>query len=355
MSKTKLVFLQAAALSSIAAAAWFITAAVPLHAQTQTASDDVGVTVNVNAPLIHRSPIAYPGPALAKGIQGTIVVQVHLDGNGEVTDDTILSGPDELRRGVQQSILNWHFDKSVASTTQVVNVSFVKTPESATPMVVSPAEPVVMPPTPNTLVRSASRPVPQIMLGSIPESTKVQTIEVMGLSDAAKSQLLSQLPVHVGDIYSPELASQLRTAVRAFDEHLQVSGTGAAGSGAWTFIIRAPEPSAFTPAPKITATTGAVKIGASVMSAALIQPVTKPVYPPLAKMARQQGTVQFAATVGPDGKMAELKFISGPPLLVQAATDAVKTWTYKPTLLNGQAVPVETTIDVNFTLSDGGQ
>ncbi len=69
-------------------------------------------------------------------------MQVHLDANGEVTDDSILSGPDELRRGVQQSILNWHFDKSVASTTQVVNVSFVKTPESTTPMVVSPAEPV---------------------------------------------------------------------------------------------------------------------------------------------------------------------------------------------------------------------
>ncbi len=71
-------------------------------------------------------------------------------------------------------------------------------------------------------------------------------------------------------------------------------------------------------------------------------------------MARQQGTVQFAATVGPDGKMAELKFISGPPLLVQAATDAVKTWSYQPTILNGQPVPVQTTIDVSFTL-DGDQ
>ncbi len=160
MSKTKMVFVQAAALSMMAAAAWFITAAVPLHAQTQTASDDVGVTVNVNAPLLHRSPIAYPGPALSKGIQGTVVVQVHLDANGEVTDDAILSGPDELRRGVQQSVLNWHFDKSVGSTTQVVNISFVKTPESATPMVVTPAEPVLMAPTPGTLVRSAPSTVP---------------------------------------------------------------------------------------------------------------------------------------------------------------------------------------------------
>src|SRR6185437_6565498 len=202
MSKTKLVFVQAAALSMVAAAAWFITAAAPLHAQTQTASDDVGVTVNVNAPLMHRSPITYPGPALSKGIQGTVVVQVHLDGNGEVTDDTILSGPDELRRGVQQSILNGHFDKSAASTTQGVNISFVKTPESAMPAVVSPAEPVLG----GIGAVPALRPA-QVsgnrQLSPVPDTTrKVDNIEVIGLSDAAKAQLLAQLPVHVGDLYS---------------------------------------------------------------------------------------------------------------------------------------------------------
>lgn len=354
MSNTRLVFVQAAALSTMAAAAWFITAAFPLHAQAQTASDDVGVTVNANAPLIHRSPIAYPGPALAKGIQGTVVVQVHLDSNGEVTDDTILSGPDELRRGVQQSVLNWHFDKSVASTTQVVNISFVKTPESTTPMVVSPTEPIAMPATPTTVVRTAPAVRPQVFLGGGepgPE-TKITAIDVVGLSDDAKAQLLAHLPVHAGDLYSRDVAGRLATAVHEFDEHLLVNGTG--NSGGWTFIIRAPEPAAFTPAPKITASTSAVHVGANVMAANLIQPVTKPVYPPLAKMARQQGTVKFEATVGTSGAISDLTLISGPPLLVQAATDAVKTWSYKPTLLNGEAVPVQTTIDVSFTL-DGDQ
>jgi protein TonB len=78
----------------------------------------------------------------------------------------------------------------------------------------------------------------------------------------------------------------------------------------------------------------------------------KPIYPPLAKMARQQGTVKFEATISKEGTIEELKLISGPPLLVQAAQDAVKQWRYKPTLLNGEPVEVLTTIDVNFSLSN---
>jgi protein TonB len=77
----------------------------------------------------------------------------------------------------------------------------------------------------------------------------------------------------------------------------------------------------------------------------------KPLYPPLAKAARVQGTVRFTATISKEGKIDNLALVSGPPLLVQAAMEAVRQWEYKPTLLNGEAVEVITTIDVNFTLS----
>jgi len=77
----------------------------------------------------------------------------------------------------------------------------------------------------------------------------------------------------------------------------------------------------------------------------------KPVYPPLAKAARVQGTVKFQATISKDGTIENLQLLSGPPLLVQAAMQAVQQWQYKPTLLNGDPVEVITTIDVNFTLS----
>ena len=78
----------------------------------------------------------------------------------------------------------------------------------------------------------------------------------------------------------------------------------------------------------------------------------QPVYPPLAKQANVQGAVHFTAIIGKDGTIQNLQLVSGHPLLVSAAQEAVKQWQYKPTLLNGEPVEVVTVIDVNFTLSN---
>ena len=93
-----------------------------------------------------------------------------------------------------------------------------------------------------------------------------------------------------------------------------------------------------------------IRVGGQVQQANLIrQP--KPIYPPLAKQARIQGVVRFNAIIGKDGTIQNLQLMSGHPLLVPAAEEAVKQWLYKPTLLNGEPVEVATVIDVNFTLS----
>ncbi len=93
-----------------------------------------------------------------------------------------------------------------------------------------------------------------------------------------------------------------------------------------------------------------IRVGGQVQQANLIrQP--KPIYPPLAKQARIQGVVRFNAIIGKDGTIQNLQLISGHPLLVPAAEEAVKQWLYRPTLLNGEPVEVATVIDVNFTLS----
>jgi len=93
-----------------------------------------------------------------------------------------------------------------------------------------------------------------------------------------------------------------------------------------------------------------IRVGGQVQQANLIrQP--KPIYPPLAKQARIQGVVRFEAIIGKDGTIQNLRLVSGHPLLVPAAQEAVKQWLYKPTLLNGEPVEVATVIDVNFTLS----
>jgi protein TonB len=93
-----------------------------------------------------------------------------------------------------------------------------------------------------------------------------------------------------------------------------------------------------------------IRVGGNVQAANLIRKVI-PVYPALAKQARIQGTVKFQAIIGKDGTIQNLQLVSGHPLLVASAQQAVSQWVYRPTLLNGEPVEVVTTIDVNFTLS----
>lgn len=78
-----------------------------------------------------------------------------------------------------------------------------------------------------------------------------------------------------------------------------------------------------------------------------------PAYPAIAKAAQIQGTVVLGATISKEGLIQDLKVVSGPPMLQGAAMDAVRTWRYKPYLLNGEPVQVETQINVVFSLGTG--
>jgi periplasmic protein TonB len=77
----------------------------------------------------------------------------------------------------------------------------------------------------------------------------------------------------------------------------------------------------------------------------------EPVYPPLAKMARIQGSVVLVAVISKAGTIDNLHAVSGPPMLVPAAVAAVSQWRYRPYILNSEPIEVETQITVNFLLS----
>lgn len=77
----------------------------------------------------------------------------------------------------------------------------------------------------------------------------------------------------------------------------------------------------------------------------------EPIYPPLARTARIQGAVVLEAVIGKDGTMQRLQVISGHPMLAPAAVEAVRQWRYRPYILNGEAIEVETQITVNFILN----
>ena len=107
-----------------------------------------------------------------------------------------------------------------------------------------------------------------------------------------------------------------------------------------------------TAMPKV-ATPQRVRVSAGVTQGLKIKNVT-PVYPQMAKIARVQGPVVLAAIIGKDGSIQNLHVIStASPLLNQAAMDAVKQWRYRPYILNGEPVEVDTQITVNFSLSGG--
>jgi protein TonB len=76
----------------------------------------------------------------------------------------------------------------------------------------------------------------------------------------------------------------------------------------------------------------------------------QPVYPPIARSARVQGTVVLNALISRTGKVTDVKVVSGPPMLRQSAIDAVRTWQYKPYTLNNEPVEINTTVNVVFSL-----
>ncbi len=126
----------------------------------------------------------------------------------------------------------------------------------------------------------------------------------------------------------------------------QMGVAGGAGSGppaAWLGAMRSAAPA---PPP---AAAGMIRVGGEVQAARCMA-CPPPRYPALARMAGVSGVVALAAVIGTDGRVTQLRLLSGPPLLVAAALRAVRGWRYRPTQLNGTPVSVKTAIRVAFRL-----
>lgn len=87
-----------------------------------------------------------------------------------------------------------------------------------------------------------------------------------------------------------------------------------------------------------------------VQAAMLIRRI-EPIYPPLARQIRREGRVELHAIIASDGTIQSLEVVNGDPLFIESALSAVREWRYRPTILDGQAVEVDTQITVIYTLS----
>jgi protein TonB len=116
-------------------------------------------------------------------------------------------------------------------------------------------------------------------------------------------------------------------------------------------LVRTLGPVALPKSPaKAEAQEHVVVVGGNVQAAKLMRQV-QPVYPALARQTRVQGVVTLEAIIATDGTIQHLRVLNGHPLLAPSAVQAVQQWMYSPTVFNGKAVEVKTTIEVRFTLS----
>jgi TonB family protein len=351
-----------AALLTVRLAVWMFPMQAPAQSPSRAfvATDGPGVVVEPGAKLLHRSPVFYPNGV---STTGTVVVESTVNAKGEVTDAHVLSGPDELRHAALSSVLNWHFspDGGLPPTVQSV-IRFEAAPST----------------------NSATMTAATTGKTSAPRATNwyLKSIDTSTLPDELAQKVAAALPVHIGDAFGGDDFHRAQAAIGEVDEHLVMALNGTPPDARLTIRLRLqPAPiirgvtegiiggvpggvagriiqevgpesppvamvSIPNPAPGVTR----LRIGGSVAAANLIRKVV-PMYPPLAKQARIQGTVRFTALIGTDGSVASLQLVEGHPLLVEAARDAVSQWQYTPTLMNGTAAEVVTQIDVNFTLS----
>lgn len=173
---------------------------------------------------------------------------------------------------------------------------------------------------------------------SLPQHAAVQNVRPVQIDEAFT--VPRALPGHI---------HLIRDAAPPGIVDAEPMGSGQSGPLNGLFGSGAPVPA--TPHVLAPKPQGSVRLSAGVAAGRLLAPI-HPVYPQIAIAARAQGTVTLAATISKDGMIENLRVVSGPPLLRQAAVDAVSKARYVPYRLNDEPVEVETTINVVFTMGN---
>jgi protein TonB len=195
--------------------------------------------------------------------------------------------------------------------------------------------PAMLPQMVNTWLVEAPAPPP----AEEPKPVVQQAHPTASTSEIYENRILAPRQIPRGVWISPTMEPPLPPGTIGLGGPVAAPGTGCdpfnCGHGTQPVVQRAP---------------ATQHISKGVMEGMLLNKVL-PVYPPLALAMRVGGRVELQATISRSGTIENLRVTSGPAVLQQAAIDAVKQWRYRPYLLNGDPVEVETTIEVNFALN----
>lgn len=303
MSRFRLLISYGAAVVLTAGLGYFMTTSFPLAGAPQIQHQ--GITVH-GAELVFGTPAVYPATARRAGVEGPVTLEVTIAGNGEVADARVISGAQELRKAALDAVLQWQF-KAGGGVAQVVMEMR------------APAEDVRRP------------------------KTKVVAITV---SPLITGPLAETLRTRLAPFVGQEVTTEMSNVVRRLDSTL-VTGIEAKRAGDEVELrVTVERPGTMGGGISVP---GRIRVGGAVQAANRMDS-TQPEYPPLAKQARIQGTVRFNIGIDRGGGVVAMEVVNGHPLLIPAASEAVKQYRYKPTMLNGQPVEVSTQVDVIFTL-----
>ena len=229
-------------------------------------------------------------------------------------------------------------------------------PSPSVPMQQVPQMPQRLTPAPAPAAQETQTAAAGARPGSEPAGAQAQPASQAQAQPAASQPAVSSTPAVTAQPPRPlSLASRLSAATpQQLLELPQVSTQSpampTAGSRPGAGVPGAALPAAPPPPSRQTAQSSPSPrpaVGGNVVPAQLLRraPVN---YPPLARQARVSGTVRVEAVIGTDGKVKSARAISGPPLLMRAATDSVRQWEYSPATLNGQPTETTTLVDLLF-------
>jgi len=355
------------------------SAAAPESSQSPGAPLQI-VNQMLEGHILRKVPPVYPPLARQARIQGTMKLRVIINKLGDVRDVQLLSGHPMLAPAAIEAVKQWKYapyelnGEAVEVETDVqVNFRLADDP----------------PPqgTPENIVGGANGELISGVVASFPKPLEGERVSeaVMRLRRTQKVD-----PIYPGVAGPPHIQGTVVLDVRVnslgdVEEVVRISGpptlapTAIAAVKQWKYIpymrdgapisvvttvqlnfsLKANESGGIVVEPSASQDSSPPRIPlprrirvSSGVSQGLLEKKIAPEYPPDARDARIQGAVVLRAVIDKEGNVSTLELVSGHPALAPAAIEAVRQWKYRPYLLNGQAIEVDTTIQVNFALAE---
>jgi TonB family protein len=360
MSKFRLLLSYSSMMAILTAVAWMGFVSFPLTGRAEIKEAVLPARVPAvvpvqNAPgyVVNIQPLSYPADAIQKKIEGTVAVELTFNADGRIVDSHVLSGPDELRASALESALKGSYSINVARTLQVL-VDF----KLANARVAGQRGGVLggnvlrnVLPVPGTPPPPPPPPPLGPALNLNNANAVIDSIDIRGLSDPQLSDLRQRMKGLEGQTAGQALGPA-RQAVRDSGVTTnyalffrpngdKVTLTVTFGNPGEPQVVRTPFGDAVVQNGTVATPFGPAQ-AAQVPTVSPISTVD-PVYPQLAQQVRIQGVVILQLSINSEGKVENVRVVSGHPLLLPAAVDAVKQWVYPPSATVTNAF-------VNFTL-----